>query len=134
MNTSATRNRRPALIALGQGLYWFITGIWPLLHMPSFLFVTGPKTDLWLVRTVAVLISVIGLVLLLAGLRRRVTGEIMLLGVAGAAGLAFIDVFYALHDVIRDIYLADAAGEAVIIALWLWAWRKSSRGSAATAA
>jgi hypothetical protein len=29
-----------------QGAYFLVTGVWPLVHMPSFLAVTGPKTDL----------------------------------------------------------------------------------------
>jgi hypothetical protein len=91
--------------------------------MPSFLLVTGPKTDLWLVRTVAVLITVIGVTLFRAGQTRRVSPEIRLLGIASALGLAAIDLIYSLSDVISDIYLLDAAGEAVLIALWIWASR-----------
>ncbi|SIT74488.1 hypothetical protein [Pontibacter indicus] len=115
---------RPARIATLQGIYWALTGIWPLVHMASFLWVTGPKEDLWLVRTVAVLITVIGLVLLAAGIKKRVTPEIRWLGIGGAAGLGFIDVYYSLNDVIRNVYLLDAIGELVLILLWLWAGKR----------
>jgi hypothetical protein len=111
-------------VAILQGLYWFVTGVWPFLHLRSFLWVTGPKNDIWLLYTVAVLITVIGAVLLLAGWRKRVTPEIKWLGIGGAVGLTGIDVFYSLNDVIRDIYLLDAAGEILIILLWFWADRK----------
>jgi len=111
-------------IAILQGLYWFITGVWPFLHLQSFIWVTGPKHDIWLLYTVAVLITVIGGILLAAGTNKRVTPEIMWLGIAGAAGLTGIDVYYALNDVIWDIYLLDAAGEILIILLWFWAARK----------
>jgi hypothetical protein len=33
------------LVALVQGTYFFVTGIWPILSMNTFLKVTGPKTD-----------------------------------------------------------------------------------------
>ena len=33
-----------------QGLYFFFTSVWPIVHMSSFLAVTGPKHDLWLVQ------------------------------------------------------------------------------------
>ena len=33
-------------VALVQGIFYFLTGIWPLLSMETFLKVTGPKTDL----------------------------------------------------------------------------------------
>ena len=48
--------------------------------------VTGPKTDLWLVKTVGVLVAVIGAVLATAGLRGRVPPELALLGAGGALG------------------------------------------------
>lgn len=117
---------RPSLrlVAKLQGIYWFLTGVWPFLHLPSFLWLTGPKEDIWLLYTVSVLITVIGVVLLLGGFSGRVTQEIKVLGIAGAAGLAGIDIYYALSDVIWDIYLLDAAGELVLILLWLWAGSK----------
>jgi hypothetical protein len=44
-------------------VFYLVSGLWPLVHLQSFLTVTGPKTDLWLVKTLGVLISVIGAVL-----------------------------------------------------------------------
>lgn len=107
-----------------QGLYWLITGIWPFLHLKSFLAVTGPKQDIWLLCTVSVLITVIGGVLFAAGMRKQVTSELKGLGIASAAALTCIDVYHSMSDVIWDIYLLDAAVEMLIIVLWLWADRK----------
>lgn len=105
-------------MSLIQGGYFFLTGVWPLVDIESFQWVTGPKTDLWLVRTVGLLIAVVGGVLLLAGYRRSDTAEVRLLAIASAAALTFIDVFYVSIDVISPIYLLDAAGEVVLIAGW----------------
>lgn len=113
-----------SLVAKIQGLYWFLTGVWPFVHLRSFLWVTGPKEDIWLLYTVSVLIIVIGGVLLAAGFRKKVTREIKWLGIAGAAGLTGIDVYYALSDVIWDVYLLDAVGEVILILLWFWAGKK----------
>lgn len=118
---ASTIRPKLSLVAMLQGGYWLVTGIWPFLHLKSFVWVTGPKQDYWLLYTVSVLITVIGGTLLAAGLRKRVTQEIKGLGIASAAGLIGIDVYYALTDVIRDIYLLDAMAEAVLIILWLWA-------------
>ena len=39
---------RPSeMLAYAQSAYFAATGVWPIVHMPSFLRVTGPKTDLW---------------------------------------------------------------------------------------
>ncbi|WP_018479170.1 hypothetical protein [Pontibacter roseus] len=115
---------RAGLIAKLQGAYWAITGVWPLLHMPSFLWVTSPKEDLWLVRTVGILIAVIGLVLLFAGVYKRVTPEVKWLGIGGATGMAFIDFYYSLNDVIRNVYLLDGVAEILLILLWIWVGQK----------
>lgn len=115
---------RLKLIALLQGIYWTITGIWPLVHMPSFVWVSGPKEDYWLVRTVGLLLTVIGVVLLSAGYKKRVTPEIKWLGIGGAASMAFIDFYYALQDVIWDIYMLDGVLEITLLLLWFWAGKK----------
>lgn len=106
------------LVAQGQGMYFVLTGVWPLIDIHSFELVTGPKVDDWLVKTVGVLVTVIGAVLLVAGRRRAVTAEVALLAVGSALGLAAIDVVYVSAGVIPPIYLLDAAAELGIVALW----------------
>ena len=121
--------RRLPGVAWAQGVYWLLTGIWPFVHMGSFLAVSGPKHDLWLVKTVGLLIAVIGGVLVAAARSRRVTPEIAGLGIASAAALTAIDVFYALKGVIWKTYLLDAAAELALIGLWLWAQAADRRKS-----
>lgn len=112
------------LLAWLQGIFYLLTGLWPLLHMPSFLAVTGPKVDLWLVKTVGVLIVVIGAVLILGARRRSVGPEVALLAVGSAASLAGVDLVYALSDRIWDVYLLDALAEIGLIVLWGIAWTR----------
>jgi hypothetical protein len=101
-----------------QGLFYLATGLWPLVHIQSFLQVTGPKTDVWLVKTLGVLISVIGGVLSIAGAQRSVRGELALLGIGSAAGLTAIDVIYVARGRISRVYLLDAVAELAIIIGW----------------
>jgi hypothetical protein len=114
-------------IALVQGVFYLATGVWPLLDIDSFQVVTGPKVDLWLVRTVGVLVGVIGTVLLLSVRRRRITPEIAILAVGSAVGLAGIDLVYALSGKISSIYLADAVVELGLAVLWGLAWFRDAR-------
>jgi hypothetical protein len=116
------------VLALGQGLYYFSSGAWPLLSMRSFEAVTGPKTDRWLVRTVGTLITVMGAVLVSAGARGRVSPEIAGLAVGSAAGLAAIDVGYALAGRISKVYLLDAALELGLVGGWLARTVRRRRG------
>ncbi len=112
-------------LALIQGVFYVLTGVWPLIDIVSFQVVTGPKVDLWLVRTVGVLVTVIGVVILSASRSRRITREILLLAVGSALGLAAIDLVYALSGRISAIYLADAAAEIALAGLWLVGSRRT---------
>ena len=112
----------PQLMALAQGLYYLVTGIWPLVSLGTFQKVTGPKADDWLVKTAGVLITAIGLVLTRAGLRERVPDEVPLLAVSSAVGLTGIDVVYATRGRISPVYLLDALAELLLVAGWAVAW------------
>jgi hypothetical protein len=113
------------LVCVAQGLYYLITGLWPLISMETFLAITGPKTDLWLVDTVAVLVTVIGSVLLFAAARHQITSAIWLLAIGSAAALTIVESFYALRGVIWSVYLLDAVLEVGLIALWVIALVRS---------
>jgi hypothetical protein len=114
MERSALASR----LAVVQGAYWAASGVWPIVHLRSFEAVTGPKQAGWLVKTVGALIAAVGATLVVAGARRRVTEEIVLLGASSAAALGGAGGWYAARGRIRRIYLADAAIEAVILAAW----------------
>lgn len=105
------RRARRAL-ALAQGGYYLATGVWSLVSMRSFERVTGPKTDRWLVRTVGVLVSGIGIGLIESGARGRLSRELERASVICAAGLIAIEVPLALRGRIAPVYLLDAVAEA----------------------
>jgi hypothetical protein len=118
----------PLLIQSG---YYLFTGIWPLLSMRTFEMITGPKQDKWLVKTVGVLVSVIGVVLGLAALRPKPPFEIRTLAVGSALGLTIIDIVYVARGRIARIYLLDAALELILIAaLFFFSGKRSGRTSA----
>lgn len=119
-----TKPKRDPLILLAwlQGIFYLITGLWPLVHMASFVALTGPKVDLWLVKTVGILIVVVEAVLLLGARRRTIGPELTLLAVGSAGSLAAVDLIYALADRISDVYLLDAVAEIALVVLWGIAW------------
>ena len=90
-----------------QGAYYFLTGLWPLVHLPSFLAVTGPKQDVWLVHMVGLLTCAIALVLLLAAFRGRRTWEMFSLAFFSALSYAAIDLYYGFRGVIPLPYRVE---------------------------
>ena len=93
-NTTSCRKEQDEMISaenlsILQGIYYLITGIWPLIHIGSFMKITGPKTDRWLVKTVGVLLAVISLVYLTDGLRNEIRLSTFLLAFGCALGIEF---------------------------------------------
>jgi hypothetical protein len=102
-------------VVAGQGIYYTITGAWPLVSIRSFLKVTGPKTDIWLVKTVGGLIVALGIVFLVAALRGHLVTEILLLSCICAFALAVVDTYYVLKGTISPVYITDAAAELLLL-------------------
>lgn len=110
-----------------QAAYYGISGVWPLVAYRSFERVTGPKREPWLVKTVGLLTAVIAAALAADPEGRSPATRRLGLGSAMAYGA--VDVYYAgLRRRIRPVYLLDAVGQAVLVALWL-ARRASDRPS-----
>src|SRR5436190_11192688 len=110
-----------------QGCYFLITGVWPLIDVQSFQFVTGRKTDHlvtgregdhWLVLCVGALVTALAVGFLFAAWKGRPATEVVVFAIASAAALAAIDSIYVMRGAIAPIYLVDAALEASFIGLW----------------
>jgi hypothetical protein len=101
-----------------QGVYYFVTGLWPLFDMPSFEAITGPKTDWWLVRMVGALTVAISIVFLLAAKRNKIVLETLVLIFGSALSYMLIDVIYVLNGTIWPIYLADAVLQLIFLGFW----------------
>jgi hypothetical protein len=103
---------------MAHGAYYAATGLWAVVDIDSFEAVTGPKIDKWLVKTVGVLVMVIGRAFGLAGWRGRVTPEARALALRSALGLGGIDGTYDTKGTIPPVYLLDAAAELGLAATW----------------
>ena len=112
------------LLATFQGLYYLLTGLWPVVDLDSFQAVTGGKTDLWLVKTIGLLIAVIGAAIFRARNRPALFPEILILAAGSALALGTVDVLYSLLGVISKVYLLDAPIEAALVAGWSVIWMR----------
>lgn len=112
-------------LLLVQGGYVVLTGLWPLVHLSSFMAVTGKKTDTWLVRMVGSLASTIGIALLLA-VSEPLQSSTVALAVGSGVAFLTVDVVYVLRRTIGLIYLVDAGVEIPLLLLWMVVLKQKS--------
>jgi hypothetical protein len=110
-----------------QSVYYFITAVWGLADIHSFMEVTGPKTDIWLVKTVSVLIIPISLSLICGVFFNTHPVPVMLVAATSALGFAAIDFYYTANDTIKWVYAIDGTVQALFFLVWcilLSQWKK----------
>jgi hypothetical protein len=107
---------KPSCILLLQGLYFILTGIWGLVDIESFMLVTGPKTDIWLVKTFSGLVLALGLSFVLNSFMSGNTSTLITAALC-AISLTIADTYYSLNGIISKIYLADGALELIFFIL-----------------
>ena len=101
-----------------EGWFYLVSGLWPVFNIRSFEWVTGPKVDRWLVKTVGLLLTAIGGVQIAAARRTKVPEELAVLGVGAPLALLVIDLTYVSKGRISKIYLLDALAQLGLIGLW----------------
>jgi hypothetical protein len=106
-----------------HGLFNVANGLWPLVHLPSFERVFGPKTDEWLVYTVGGLMVSAGLLQLSAADSAEGRRLARRMGLATSLTLLAIDLIYVPAGRLRATYLIDAAAELAVIAGWAQTYR-----------
>lgn len=117
------------LLLKAQGIYYLLTGIWPILSMKTFLWVTGPKTDLWLVIVVGSLISINGATFLCSALFEKRNTAVGLLAAVMALALAILEILYYAKGIISPVYLLDATLELCIFMVWIAIFKMPLRTS-----
>jgi hypothetical protein len=93
----------------------------------SFMKVTGPKTDVWLVKTLSAVLISVALALFTVLLEKKVSLAVIVLGLTSAVALAIAEFYYAGTQRIRWVYAADGVLQVIIAGLWVWIWLKSQK-------
>ena len=119
------------LLLIVQGFYTFITALWAIIDIDSFMQVTGPKTDIWLVKTLSIVLVAVGLTLL-AHLKHseQPVYPAIVLGALTSVSLAFIDFYYTSKNVISFVYAFDGMIEIFFFLGWLIVLYKTRKGQA----
>jgi hypothetical protein len=109
-----------ALVLWAQTIYYLLTSLWALVDIESFMKVSGPKKDIWLVKTVAVLLLAICFSFITAIVNSNPTNPpILVLAVSCCILLACIDFYYAGRRVIWRVYFIDGFLQLLLLACWV---------------
>jgi hypothetical protein len=114
-------------LTLIQATYFLVTAVWPIVHIQSFMEVTGYKTDIWLVKTVGALLIPISICLMMFLFISADKRPALALGSLCCVAFISIDFYYALTDVISDIYLADGVLQIIFLLTWIFVIAKYHR-------
>lgn len=102
-----------------QTSYYFLTALWGIIDINSFMAVTGPKTDVWLVKTVSVLLLAISFSFLSALFSKTNEWPTIFLAAGCCISFAFIDFYYSAKGTISAIYSLDGIVQLILLAGWL---------------
>ena len=83
--------------------------------------VSGKKTDIWLVKTVAVLLIPISMVFFSALVTKVPDVLLLIVALFSSAGLMFIDFYYASNGTIKWVYAIDGCIQSIFISVWIYA-------------
>lgn len=105
---------------LVQAIYSLITAVWGIVDIDSFMKVTGEKADIWLVKTVSVLLLAISLTLLIHLWLKGKPITAIVLALLTAAGLAAIDFYYTAKNEFKSVYAIDGIAETIFCISWIY--------------
>lgn len=108
-------------LVVAHGVFNIVGGLWPLVHLRSFEWVFGAKTDVFLQRTTGGLLVSAGAAQLASAAGPQGQAQARRIGLGTAVTLLVIDLIYVPKGRIRPTYLLDAAMETG----WMVAWARS---------
>jgi hypothetical protein len=117
---------RPAesAVSVAQGLWLLVPGLWLAFFPKHYRKVHDVECDYWIERVHALWLTLVGSVLVAAGVRRRRSLETRLLGLGSATGLAGSDIAAARKTGLARIYFVDLMGELAFALLGPLSWRR----------
>lgn len=107
-----------------QGVYFLATLVWPVIAIESFMAVTGSKVDIWLVKTVSALLLPYTVICFWTAFNARINFIVVLTMVLACWGLAIVELYYYLNEVIRWVYGVDALLQILFSFWWIRLWTK----------
>ncbi|WP_394673772.1 hypothetical protein [uncultured Chryseobacterium sp.] len=102
-----------------QAVYYFVTGLWPLVHLKSFFEVTGPKTDVWLVQMVGALIFSYSILFFYMALTRQLLHIHAVVGSLSSFAIGCIEFYYYLQGTLRGVYYVGFIIETCFFMYWI---------------
>jgi hypothetical protein len=110
-----------------QSVIFFVCGLWPVFSIQSFMYITGRKTDIWLVKSVGLLLAGVAVSLFTAAKNDSINLPVAQIGVLSALAILIIDLVYVFNHTISKVYLLDALLQSILILGWLLLYKKKDQ-------
>ena len=109
------------IMYLIQGVYLLIIALWPLLHLSSFLTITGIESDSWMLRTTGVYVLAVSFCLLLSYYLRKYSWPVTIMAIMTAVGCLYMDgYYYYRHDQLPlTVYIVDFVVQLAFVICWI---------------
>jgi len=107
------------IIPLIQAVYFLITAVWPLVHLTSFLAVTGDKKEIWLLETVSILLLPYCLILIHLAFTSENNVIMPIAALLSSLGLGVIEIYYFLNGTIKWVYAVDSILQFIFVFYWI---------------
>lgn len=105
-------------VARIHGTYFLVGGAWPLISLDTFEAVTGPKHDDWLVRSVALLLVVAGIILFTQP-KRYIERSAVTLAIGTSFSLGCVAMISSAGGWISSVYFLDGTMHLLFAAAWV---------------
>lgn len=112
--------RHPNTAPFTQGVFYVITGLWPIIHLRSFERITGRRREGWLAKAMGGMITAVGAALIVGSLESKAPRSLRVLGMGSALALGLADLVFATRGrKAQKAYLADAVAEGAAFTGWV---------------
>lgn len=118
----------PYQVGWVHAVFYFVSGLWPIVSMNTFTRVVGDQGSTELTQTIGLMMVATSIGLYLALKRRELTTPIIAVAMVNALFLAGFDFYYLTSGNFTVIHLADLVAQAGLFVSWLVAMLPGRRG------
>lgn len=106
-------------VGVTHAAFFLIGGLWPLVDMQSFESVTGPRSDHWLVRSLAGMLIIVGAALIWSVQRGHIDHSMRGVAAGSSGMLALVALISGMNGPVDPVSVIGASLHGVLALCWV---------------